>query len=50
MLKSYIPNLSRQGTLFEEIKILLNHFNIFEVHHVGSDGNVVPHKLARRVQ
>ena len=50
VLKSYIPNLSRQGTLFEEIKILLNHFNIFEVHHVGSDGNAVAHKLARHVQ
>lgn len=49
-LKYYIPNLSRQGPLFKEIKTLRNHINNFEMHHVGGDGNAVVHKLARHVR
>ena len=47
VLKSPNTNMSRQGPLFEEIKVLLNHFITFEVYHVGREGNVVAHKLAR---
>ena len=46
-LQSIGTNLSRQGPLFEEIKFMPNHFKKFEVQHVGREGNVVTHKLAR---
>lgn len=49
-LKSSGINLSIQGPLFEEIKVLLlNHFTKFEVHHVGKEGNAVAHKLVMHV-
>ncbi|XXG79379.1 hypothetical protein AAC387_Pa09g0464 [Persea americana] len=49
-LNSSSPNLLSQGSLFDDIKILLQHFNSYEGTHVGSEGNAVAHKLARHAQ
>lgn len=50
VLKSFGPNLARQGSLFGEIKDLLNRFNNFELQHVGRDGIAITHNLARHAQ
>lgn len=49
-LKSSSTKMSRQRPLFEEIKVLLHHFNKFEAQHVGREGNAIAHKLARHAQ
>lgn len=49
-LKSFGPNLSRQGPLLGEIKDPLNRFNNFKMQHEGREGNEVAHNLARHAQ
>lgn len=45
---SLVP--SRQGPLVDEIKCLMASFKSMEVPHVGRNGNVVAHLLARHAQ
>ncbi|XXG53903.1 hypothetical protein AAC387_Pa03g1920 [Persea americana] len=49
-LNSSSPNLSRQCLLFNDIKILWQHFKSYEVTHVGREGNAIAHTWARYAQ